>query len=94
MIDEAEPPSFVVVVGDGYMELACRAIAASRRGQGPCVLLVDANLGLKLLFPDHPEYASKIVDPGFACTVSATADHARVAARLRIAHQYLVASVQ
>lgn len=49
----------------------------------PYVVIVSEKGDLTALGPEHPDYASSLLAPGFVCTVSQEPDPVRLAGRIR-----------
>lgn len=84
---EPKPSTETLVIGNGFMELACRVIAAMADREGVGMVMVGGDLQLRLLLPGNPAYDKAVAQPDFACSVSASSQHERIAARIRAAFE-------
>lgn len=84
---EPKPSTEALIIGNGFMELACRVIAAMADREGIGMVLVDGDLRLRLLLPEDPAYDRAVAHPDFACSVSTRSQHERIAARIRAAFE-------
>lgn len=84
LIDEISPIRPSVKLGNLWLTAATLALSTLvAESKLPAVVLINQHGDLVALQPDHPDYATRLLDQGFVCTLSQGSDVARIAARMR-----------
>lgn len=82
-MEDVRPTTAAIALGNIWSMAALMAKRATESGELLLVVTIDDGGNMEAVGADHPEYESRLVSPGFVCTLSPATEHARLASRIR-----------